>query len=1205
MIEQRTHPSTPTTRCIPCVIAAIDSPVPTLPLLTSLQHLAYLTSTSPRIREILTVDGGLERLISIVETCIDIAYPERARKGIQSTSTSSSNAIASTSTPPARDAPSVLQPSRPTSSDRKGKQPERREPSQDGITSSSSSVDGDELKPHIKKLVPFKAFSAYAKYPFSLDSDSDEETDLRGDDANMDVTPSNELDTAMLKTQRTAMTAHEREIRLLQLEKSFMRNFVTEYKDLPALVHTYGFALQCLVNVGVRGSESIRTRVVEAGVLGVVARILGGFLDYRATEREKRQKLINTAQAEKEKEKELSIQINGSQAAGNPSRRDRHANTSGESDVTAVLSMTTRRERRERDSALMVAQAQTLAMAQAQISAHQHQYSLAQAQAHGHSQHATPLVAGMPAPPNAAAAAGNNTNTPFSMTLATPRQTRSAAVQALLNSNTEIPTRALGQYTSAIVPPTPVRISPRRAGSGSSIASSSSQAVINLSSTTSSSSNTATTVAAISSLVAGSIMINRTNTPDTIASLDEVQEFSDVNPDENESTTGSGQEEASSNNGNGDIDIDSMMDVIGSNEFELQSTSAMVLGSTMISNPASRSVSRNRINGHILAQHRPIPPPPSSSSRSILEGGSFPSPNPPVSAQLEASITSQTVVQAPPMIGDITIKFASDDSQDVQVDVRTTEEEEDVVMERDNDREDQESTDDTGTSASPVSRPTSSHYIPSPSSHRVVSSATARRSHHLHYPAASVPQQQMARSESASSLNGMIMDSETTPISRPIPLRRQSSASAANVTTIPATPRNAFSNTAVNTQNTVQPTSQLSDEQQVSATGHRFVSHASAISSQLESHLRSQTLTSLQVPSTTQDPSPSSSASAPLPSSTSTIRQPHTSTHAHLRLHPHLQESTAAQPAIIRDGHAHLLLNYGPLMDHYIKEEDVLHCLHLLAYLSKYPHVRAVFHDPENEICRPPSTSSSTTPVEDGGAVNVDATTFTNGHATGGDRGNCCSCARKKAKYGDTVQDDGAASSSASAASLSAAEDGGNSATRSACNGHCHAHAQSVTDGDTTKAHSRSTSSGSQKHAHPCCAKDDHDEDQQEAESLARARAMATMPAKDRKPALEPSRPPRSTVNNVFSLVEQYTFRPSSPADRSMRLGTDIQYWAGVIMRNACRKDELRGGIRQCANMGCGVWERFPREFAKCRRCRKAKYCSKGCQRRAWQAGHR
>jgi hypothetical protein len=31
-------------------------------------------------------------------------------------------------------------------------------------------------------------------------------------------------------------------------------------------------------------------------------------------------------------------------------------------------------------------------------------------------------------------------------------------------------------------------------------------------------------------------------------------------------------------------------------------------------------------------------------------------------------------------------------------------------------------------------------------------------------------------------------------------------------------------------------------------------------------------------------------------------------------------------------------------------------------------------------------------------------------------------------------------------------------------------------------------------------------------------------------------------------------------------LPPEIQYWAGVIMRNACRKDDSRGGIRQCAN---------------------------------------
>ncbi|KAI8348845.1 hypothetical protein EDC96DRAFT_520501 [Choanephora cucurbitarum] len=83
---------------------------------------------------------------------------------------------------------------------------------------------------------------------------------------------------------------------------------------------------------------------------------------------------------------------------------------------------------------------------------------------------------------------------------------------------------------------------------------------------------------------------------------------------------------------------------------------------------------------------------------------------------------------------------------------------------------------------------------------------------------------------------------------------------------------------------------------------------------------------------------------------------------------------------------------------------------------------------------------------------------------------------------------------------------------------------------------------------------------------------------------------------NVFSVVEKFCHR--------IHPGP-IQYWAGVIMRNACRKDEDRGGIRRCANMSCGKWETQPREFAKCRRCRKAKYCSKACQSKAWQDGHR
>ncbi|PHH69625.1 hypothetical protein CDD80_6606 [Ophiocordyceps camponoti-rufipedis] len=82
---------------------------------------------------------------------------------------------------------------------------------------------------------------------------------------------------------------------------------------------------------------------------------------------------------------------------------------------------------------------------------------------------------------------------------------------------------------------------------------------------------------------------------------------------------------------------------------------------------------------------------------------------------------------------------------------------------------------------------------------------------------------------------------------------------------------------------------------------------------------------------------------------------------------------------------------------------------------------------------------------------------------------------------------------------------------------------------------------------------------------------------------------------NLFPLVEKFTVRYHS---------TDMQYWAGVVMRNLCRKDDTRGGIRQCAFYQCGKWEEYTRQFAKCRRCRRTKYCSKECQKCAW-AFHR
>ncbi|WEW61004.1 hypothetical protein PRK78_006493 [Emydomyces testavorans] len=78
---------------------------------------------------------------------------------------------------------------------------------------------------------------------------------------------------------------------------------------------------------------------------------------------------------------------------------------------------------------------------------------------------------------------------------------------------------------------------------------------------------------------------------------------------------------------------------------------------------------------------------------------------------------------------------------------------------------------------------------------------------------------------------------------------------------------------------------------------------------------------------------------------------------------------------------------------------------------------------------------------------------------------------------------------------------------------------------------------------------------------------------------------------NIFPLVERFTVRHYTK---------DMQYWACVVMRNLCRKDDARGGIRQCAYYKCGKWEEFQRQFAKCRRCRRTKYCSKECQKNAW-----
>ncbi|QLL30567.1 hypothetical protein HG536_0A03850 [Torulaspora globosa] len=78
---------------------------------------------------------------------------------------------------------------------------------------------------------------------------------------------------------------------------------------------------------------------------------------------------------------------------------------------------------------------------------------------------------------------------------------------------------------------------------------------------------------------------------------------------------------------------------------------------------------------------------------------------------------------------------------------------------------------------------------------------------------------------------------------------------------------------------------------------------------------------------------------------------------------------------------------------------------------------------------------------------------------------------------------------------------------------------------------------------------------------------------------------------NLFPLVERCTVNHENPHD--------MVYWSSVIMRNSCRKNEVTG-VRQCANFACGKWEDFPRQFAKCRRCKRTKYCSRDCQLTAW-----
>ena len=140
--------SVPTHLFPPCSVGHKNS---SLSLFNSLTHLVYLTSTSSCIREIMTMDGGLERLVRILrDFCTSLSPPEN---------------------------PIIFYDLQPP---------------------------GTHPKPFEPTLLP-KSYDKHAAYRFSL-------------------------------------------------------------------------AFQCIVNIGVRGSEPIRSRVVQAGTLEVVGCILEAWL---------------------------------------------------------------------------------------------------------------------------------------------------------------------------------------------------------------------------------------------------------------------------------------------------------------------------------------------------------------------------------------------------------------------------------------------------------------------------------------------------------------------------------------------------------------------------------------------------------------------------------------------------------------------------------------------------------------------------------------------------------------------------------------------------------------------------------------------------------------------------------------------------------------------------------------------------------------
>jgi hypothetical protein len=228
--------------------------------------------------------------------------------------------------------------------------------------------------------------------------------------------------------------------------------------------------------------------------------------------------------------------------------------------------------------------------------------------------------------------------------------------------------------------------------------------------------------------------------------------------------------------------------------------------------------------------------------------------------------------------------------------------------------------------------------------------------------------------------------------------------------------------------------------------------------------------------------------------------------------------------------------NSGPYRD-----EDVLLALQLLAYLSKYPHVRQAFY--KSRVTFHPASvvvgftsgagargagSSSTSGV--GASGGVPPPPFSSSGKERGERGG----GKDSGKEGNG----GGGGGGGAAASFLRSFRGKETATPSSSSS-----SQQPTSSQAPSSSSSTSNTSSNS-----------------TSATAGATAAGSGPG-----GVSSAR-----QTNVFSLVERFTFKPSSTETElpnpPPRLPPEIQYWAGVIMRNACRKDDGRGGIRQCAN---------------------------------------